>query len=280
MTCFVGAHLMAETASIDPGTAGQHPSPKENPSLVNASQTDATATLGAKADARQLAASEANAKPAQALAATPGAATAPRAEQQSAPNQTEAQSVGPSIIERLRAWLKPDLRQLAAMEEMPPEGPLFLIASVNIYIAAILSSFFLMLLPATYEKELSSDIKPIATLVFILIMVSAYFWMISYLTSRAPIAHPYGLVAWITLVPTVLWLGYLIYNRGVVHKVMPKAVFIFLTIIVAGSGSYFNYTYNKGGRANPWQIRFFCAAISVSCISLLSLGLSLVWYSH
>lgn len=166
-------------------------------------------------------------------------------------------------------------------------GRLFLLASINIYLGAILTSFSLMLLPAAYDKLNARDITLITFTVFLIVLVSAYFWMDRYFASRMNPLRPdqppkpsraqKAAVISVSLVASAV----IVFLHGdITRKYVQAAEFIILIALSAGSGFYFNRVYhqNQQPEQRDWkQVSFFFyAAITFSCITIFALGLRLI----
>lgn len=180
----------------------------------------------------------------------------------------------------------------AHQKETPPwvGGRLFLLASTNIYLGAILTSFSLMLLPAAYDKLNARELTLITLSVFLVVLVSAYFWMDRYFAFRM---GPLGLenepeppkpsirqkVA--VIVFSLAASAVIVFTRGdTARKYIQAAEFITLIALSAGSGFYFNRVYHQKPQPElrDWKqvSLFFYAVITFSCITIFALGLRLI----
>jgi hypothetical protein len=165
-------------------------------------------------------------------------------------------------------------------------GRLFLLASINIYLGAILTSFSLMLLPAAYDKLNARDITLITLTVFLVVLVSAYYWMDRYFVSRIkPLEHLPFKPSWsqkaLVIAASLLASAAIVFLRGnITRKYVQAAEFIILIVLSASSGFYFNRVYHQKPQpeARDWkQVSiFFYAAITFSCITIFALGLRLI----
>lgn len=170
-------------------------------------------------------------------------------------------------------------------------GRLFLVASINIYLGVILTSFSLMLLPAAYDKLNARDITVITAAVFVVVLVSSYYWMDRYFAFRM---QPLGLdqkarkvsgewkarVIGVSLLAGA-FIGFL--QGDVARKWVHAAEFIILIALSASSGFYFNRIYHQerqleSPEQHDWKrvSLFFYAAITYSCITIFALGLKLI----
>lgn len=162
-------------------------------------------------------------------------------------------------------------------------GRLFLIASINIYIAAILTSFSLMLLPAAYERLPPRGLICITITGFLAVVLSAYYWMIRYFVSRIrplemdqtlkPSGKQSAMIKGASGAASLL----IVFLHG---EIVQTAEFIILILLSASSGFYFNQVYHQDQRGAPpdWKpvSLFFYAAITFSCMTILALGLRLI----
>jgi hypothetical protein len=168
-------------------------------------------------------------------------------------------------------------------------GRLFLLASINIYLGAILTSFSLMLLPAAYDKLNARDITLITLTVFLVVLVSAYYWMDRYFVSRM---RPLGLEheqkppkpslkqkAVVIAVSVAASVIIFLPLGEITRKYVQAAEFIILIALSASSGFYFNRVYHqKQPEERDWKhvSVFFYAAITFSCITIFALGFRLI----
>jgi len=173
-------------------------------------------------------------------------------------------------------------------DEEPPQwvgGRLFLLASINIYLGAILTSFSLMLLPAAYDKLNARDITMITLAVFLVVLISAYYWMDRYFVSRIkpmeqlPLNPSRWQKASVIAVSLMACAAIVFFGGGVTRKYVQATEFIILVVLSATSGFYFNRVYHqKQPEQRDWKnvSFFFYAAITFSCITIFALGLRLI----
>lgn len=135
---------------------------------------------------------------------------------------------------------------------------LFLLASTNIYLGVILTSFSLMLLPAAYDKQNDRAITGITLVVFLAVVISALLWMRSYFASRItrPDEEPpprklskakkfavwavSGVATILILIPGNTWRIW-----------MQTLEFIVLVCLSAASGFYFIRIYHPKQESDP-----------------------------
>jgi hypothetical protein len=177
-------------------------------------------------------------------------------------------------------------------KETPPwvGGRLFLLASINIYLGAILTTFSLMLLPAAYDKLNARELTLITLSVFMVVSVSAYYWMDRYFAFRM---RPLGLgyeqkppkpslrQKGVVIVFSVAASAVIVFTRGdTARKYVQAAEFITLIALSASSGFYFNRIYHQKQQPElrDWKqvSLFFYAVITFSCITIFALGLRLI----
>jgi len=156
----------------------------------------------------------------------------------------------------------------------PPLGErLFLLASTNIFISVLLVAFASMLLPAASGKVNPTNIKPVAVLIFALVLAGALCWLILAYKYRMP--PPGGMrVIWPALVLGAGWCVFLIFLP---YVWLLRSVFISITLFSAASLVYFAWTFKKGGKANDEDICFFSTAVLLSYISLTVASIKAMW---
>jgi uncharacterized membrane-anchored protein len=165
-------------------------------------------------------------------------------------------------------------------------GRLFLLASINIYLGVILTSFSLLLLPATYDKLNAREITLITLTVFLVVVVSAYYWMDRYFVSRIkpmkqlPLRPSRSQKAVVIAASLLASAAIVFLHGGITRKYVQATEFIILIILSASSGFYFNRVYHQKQQPEQrdWkQVSFFFySAITFSCITIFTLGLRLI----
>lgn len=183
----------------------------------------------------------------------------------------------------------PSVNESPAQEKETPQwvgGRLFLLASINIYLGVILTSFSLLLLPAAYDKLNAREITLITLTVFLVVVVSAYYWMDRYFVSRIkplkqlPLRPSWSQKA-VVIAASLLASAAIVFLRGeITRKYVQATEFIILIILSASSGFYFNRVYHQKQQPeqSDWKqvSTFFYAAITFSCITIFALGLRLI----
>jgi hypothetical protein len=71
---------------------------------------------------------------------------------------------------------------------------LYMVASVNIYMAAALFLFSLMLLPRVYDEDMPAALKAIAFWSFVGVEIGALAWMVSFILQLGHADSPLGLI--------------------------------------------------------------------------------------
>lgn len=169
-------------------------------------------------------------------------------------------------------------------------GRLFLLASINIYLAVILTSFSLMLLPAAYDKLNARDITLITFIVFLVVLGSAFDWMHRYFVFRIRPLELEGeqkppqpsLRQKVVVIVVSLAAGGIFFLPldDTMRKHVQAGEFILLIALSAGSGFYFNRIYHQKQQPveRDWKrvSCFFYTAITFSCITICALGIRLI----
>lgn len=179
---------------------------------------------------------------------------------------------------------------------------LFLLASINIFLAIILVVFALMLLPAAFKLPNVDSIQSISFALFLIIVVAALYWMVlgalyrvNVNESQTAIFLPIsiGTVCCLILsfcpLPKKFWL-WLIFNPIVQTRVflllsLRKKIFLWLTfspivLSIALSLFYFTWIFKDGNNASIPEVCsndvwFFSIAISVSYTPLVVAAVNL-----
>jgi uncharacterized protein with PQ loop repeat len=149
---------------------------------------------------------------------------------------------------------------------------LFLLASINIFVAIILVLFALMLLPTASGRVDPASIKPISFTVFGLIVFGAFCWMILASNYRMPVPHSGRAIVLPLIIGLVL--GLILYFLLISKRYLLWATFIPIVIFTVASLLYFAWIFKDGSKARLRKARirdiyFFSSAITISYASLV-----------
>lgn len=147
----------------------------------------------------------------------------------------------------------------------PTGERLFLLASINIFIAVVLVIFALMLLPMVLlEKDKADEIKLISTSVFAFVIIAVLSWM-SLSIYRMPAQQgwiPIGVTFFVSIV-----LGIMLYSISkeflLGWSFIPIIAFTLISLL------WFGWTFNDGGKVRNLDIWLFSLAITFTCASLI-----------
>jgi len=184
---------------------------------------------------------------------------------------------------------------------------LFLLASINIFLAIILVSFALMLLSATFKLPDADGIQSISLVVFVIVVLAALYWMVLGVLYRIDVNSglaiflPIGIGIvfclilcffplpnkscwwlmvfcwwWLMFIPIYLTLVFLLYYFG-------KKIFLWLTfspivLFIALSLFYFTWIFKDGNNASipeACDVWFISFAISLSYAPLVAAAVNL-----
>jgi len=165
---------------------------------------------------------------------------------------------------------------------------LFLLASTNIFIAAILLLFSLILLPQSSGRVHVASFAPISITIFLIIIGAALYWMILGVYFRVCIEEGKKIVWW-ALVIGLIW-GVMLYSFSPSERYPQWTLRIetllwltFLPSIVSTVGSliWFAWIFKKGKaiylqEARVGEVWFFTLAITVSYASLVAAGIEIL----
>jgi hypothetical protein len=155
---------------------------------------------------------------------------------------------------------------------IPSGERLFLLASINIFIAVVLVIFALMLLPIVSDKVDVDSIKPISISVFafVIIAVLSYVWLSFY---RMPAPHG-RLSIVMPAIASILWSWRMFSQTSkkssekLRQKFLLKWTFIPIIFFTFISLIGFAWTFNDGGKVGDIDIGLFSLAITSACASL------------
>jgi hypothetical protein len=150
---------------------------------------------------------------------------------------------------------------------------LFLLASINIFIAVVLVIFALMLLPIASGKVDVDSIKPISISVFVFVIIAVLSWMwLSFYRMPAP----HGRLSLVMpAIVSILW-SWRMFSRTskkspgkLREKFLLKSAFIPIIFFTFISLIRFALTLNDGGKVDDIDIELFSLAITSACASLI-----------
>lgn len=151
---------------------------------------------------------------------------------------------------------------------------LFLLATINIFIAISLVLFALMLLPSASTLPNAANIKWISFVVFLLVMAGALIWMILAANHRIDVDGS-GCTVLKALGLGLVWGCILCLGFFLIHKqLLLWLTFIPITIITVGLLLYFACSLKDSDKAssrkvNNRDIFVFASAVIVSYISIV-----------
>ena len=140
---------------------------------------------------------------------------------------------------------------------------LFLLASINTFIAIVLVIFALMLLPIVSDKVDVASFIPISFSAFLFVIIAALCWM-ALSVYRMPAPHKY-LPIEMTFVSVILYciILFLIPKEFILgYSFVPIIVFTLVSLL------RFAWTINNGGKVDNLDIGLFSLAVTFTCVSL------------
>jgi len=175
---------------------------------------------------------------------------------------------------------------------------LFLLASINIFIAVILVAFSLLLLPATLGKLKSEFITPISAVVFGSVVFGALWWVFHGVVYRMPAS-----LGLLDAIPGIIAGGILayylyyfllsekyMYSRSISidwkfalgdeaksRKYLLNLTFMPVIVFTVFSHIYFAYTFEDGGKVSDWDMIIFCFIIIVSYVLIVFAVIKLMY---
>jgi uncharacterized membrane protein len=204
--------------------------------------------------------------------------------------------IGAHMMTETTASLQYYAARITEPELRPTGQRLFLLASTNIFLAAFLVLFALMMLPNASAKTSAAYVTPISFIVFLLVTFGVVLWLCVASVSRmsAP-GGPFDILI-VDLSALIFWLiiHYLLrrkclseYRRSHLRKDLRKylrkylqgyLLILFLPIVLFTVTSliYFGLTFNESGLVKDWDMRFFSFAVFFAYISLVTAGLETI----
>lgn len=163
------------------------------------------------------------------------------------------------------------MAETSAIPATVPAGArrLYMVASVNVFIAAALFMFSLMLLLRVYDAEMPDALKGIAFWSFFGIQIGAFCWMISFILQLDHPQTPWGLLAALLTVLLVF-----------LHKPKTDATgFVafpfWICIGVSGSSLVlFAATFQVFTDPQWFDVWFYCVGMSAPSSALLRTGVT------
>jgi hypothetical protein len=152
---------------------------------------------------------------------------------------------------------------------------LFLLASTNIFMAAVLVFFALMLLPTVSGEKQAANLAVISFLVFALIVLGALFWMVRAAIDRMPAPGGWPFVIFpmfFSIAGAILF--FLKSEKSLKYSLTTTFVPIIISAVV--SLLWFASIFGQGGRAQDQEIFFFSLAVTFSYTALIIAGLQIM----
>jgi len=152
--------------------------------------------------------------------------------------------------------------------EMPGARRLYMIASINVVMAAALFLFALMLLPRVYDDDMPDELKAIAFWSFAAVVIGAQAWMVSFIEH---LGHPSasGALLAAAVAALAVWL-----YRPRMDAVTGFVAFPFW-LCVGFSGSslvLFAATFQLLTGPQWFDVTFYCVGMATPAMALLRLG--------
>ncbi len=149
---------------------------------------------------------------------------------------------------------------------------LSLLASINIYVAAMLIIFTVVLLTAEHVKWVSVS-------VFLLVLIVTLSWMYHSAKSRFNPNNPQAEKAscWAIGIGVVVGILMFLAASRLAEEYFLVASFLVPLISIAFSFFYFVWILKSGDEERKLNVWFYSFAIALSCISLFGAGLGLVF---
>lgn len=149
---------------------------------------------------------------------------------------------------------------------------LFFLASTNIFVAALLVLFALMLLPAASGAENAARITPVCITVFLSVTAGILWWMWLAAEYRMHMQCPRVSIG-VPLIISILWFSFLLCKFE--KPWTSFAPIVILTVFLLG---YFAWTFADAGTSlETLDMGIFCLIVFVSCASLLASGIRIMW---
>jgi cytochrome b len=151
---------------------------------------------------------------------------------------------------------------------------LFLLATINIFIAVSLVLFALMLLPSASTLPDAASIKWISFVVFLLVIAGAFIWMILAANHRIDVAGSgYAILKALGL--GLVWGCILCLGFFLIHKqLLLWLTFIPITLITVGLLLYFAWSFKDSDKVssrtvNTGDIFVFALSVIISYVSIV-----------
>lgn len=143
---------------------------------------------------------------------------------------------------------------------------LFLLSSINIFIAIVQLIFSLSLLPIASGKMQADEIKGIPASVFAFVIISALWWMVLSAGYRMPLPQKKWLPVIVSSIFSFVWALALYY---LVTELLLQMIFITILIFTLASLLLFSWTFNDGGKVHRIDMWLCGLAITSTCASLV-----------
>lgn len=155
----------------------------------------------------------------------------------------------------------------------PTGQRLFLLASTNIFLAAFLVLFSLMMLPLASAKTSAGRVTSVSVMVFLTVMFGIILWLWRASVHRMPSQDVENVVIEAFAAAFILWaiIYYLFRKRDPVPLLFVPIVFLTVCSLV-----YFAWTFENNRLARDNDKFFFAFAVVFSCISLTANGLRII----
>jgi len=160
----------------------------------------------------------------------------------------------------------------AKLKEETSGQRLFLLASTNIFISALLVLFALMLLP-TASSESNRAITPISILVYALVTTGIIVWMALGGFNRMQAANLSATSAWTVAFSLICFFAVVAIPR----KYLLLTTFFTSIVFTVGSFLCFALTFDNSGKASDLNIFFFGTAVLSTYLSLFVAGFKIMF---
>lgn len=170
-----------------------------------------------------------------------------------------------AFISHSRGRVSYSRRRVHPSKGTPSGERLFLLASINTFIAVVLVIFALMLLPIVSDKVDVASFTPISFSAFLFVIFAVLSWMcLSFYRMPAPSKRSPIIK---TTVVSIIWLLILLFLIFMKCSLLGWS-FIPIIGLTLFSLLRFALTFNNGGKVDDIDIGLFSLAITSTCVSL------------
>jgi hypothetical protein len=147
---------------------------------------------------------------------------------------------------------------------------LFLLASINVYVATLLLVFALTRLPAQSDKEGLGEILWVSRAVMLFIILGAIIWMWRSVVSRMPSTH--GKIPVISALIAGSVVFALLHCLVLKNRISPICLlhlsFLPILCFTGVSLGVFAGTFKDGDKVHSYDVWLFCLSVTYTCASL------------